>query len=119
MFATLWSSPIATNAEMGKKIAANFPAASLALTDIHTVRRTPQNGRRGGVEVGAKSKFPDVGSVARSEKAPHNGSSAPPGYSGALATFCRARLEDYAPVNLDAPNEPRLKPRPSCCMNSK
>lgn len=40
MFATLWSSPIATNAEIGKKIAANFPAASLALTDIQTAMRT-------------------------------------------------------------------------------
>lgn len=47
MFATLWSRPKATNAEMGKKIAKNFPAASFAATDIHTVSKTPTNGRRG------------------------------------------------------------------------
>ena len=40
MLATLWSSPSATNAEIGKKMAQNFPAASLALTDIQTEMRT-------------------------------------------------------------------------------
>lgn len=55
MFATLWSRPIATNAEMGKKIAQNFPAASLALTDIQTVRVRPTNDRW-EVEVRARCK---------------------------------------------------------------
>lgn len=36
MLATEWSKFKATNAEMGRKIAQNFPKASLALADIHT-----------------------------------------------------------------------------------